>query len=327
MPAEKKAVVMPSRKAKNIYENWKVYSKHGKLMFRCNHFREIPFSILTNDHPPKYIRRKAQWYLTRDLALVKDNEERAIMLTFEAKGDGHSEDDYMVEDRDNICVVCGSADGLTLHHVVPYVYRQWFPLTIKSKSSRDLVLLCKNCHDRYERHAMTYKKNLATKYDLPLEGKGWVRVPENRIARKAATALLRAADKIPPGRLEELKNTVTAFWERKKQDATAVDISDTATSATATLTESAADWKSLNWDHVIQRCSELQDVFQGANFVEHGQGVVQQLRVYKILDNDGRERWPDLEVFIKQWRQHFLDHSKPQYLSERWTVDGEIYTH
>lgn len=62
----------------------------------------------------------------------------------------------MLEDRENHCVVCASQNGLTLHHVVshhlsdcvlalrclsytrtlkvPYVYRQWFPLSIKSKS-------------------------------------------------------------------------------------------------------------------------------------------------------------------------------------------------
>lgn len=67
----------------------------------------------------------------------------------------------MLEDRENHCVVCASQNGLTLHHVVshhlsdcvlalcclsytwtlkvPYVYRQWFPLSIKSKSVRGVA--------------------------------------------------------------------------------------------------------------------------------------------------------------------------------------------
>ncbi|KAI8144253.1 hypothetical protein BJV82DRAFT_608870 [Fennellomyces sp. T-0311] len=267
------------------------------------------YMIIIDCPKEKKNRRKAQWYLTRDLAVAKDNEEHAIMLTFEAKGEGHSAGDYMVEDRENMCVVCASADGLTLHHVVPYVYRQWFPLSIKSKSSRDLLLLCKECHDQYERHATALKKSLATKYELPLEGKGWIRVPENRAARKAATALLHVADKIPSARQDELRSTINTFWEKKKQSEVDGD-----------------DWTKLEWEQVLKKCCELQDLFQGKDFIEHGQGVVQHLATNKSIDNDGKERWPDLEIFIKQWRQHFLDHSKPRYLSERWTVDGSIYT-
>jgi hypothetical protein len=44
-------------------------------------------------------------------------EDKAIQLVFDAKGDGHSEGDYMVEDRANICVSCGSPNALTLHHI------------------------------------------------------------------------------------------------------------------------------------------------------------------------------------------------------------------
>lgn len=96
MPRQKQSVVMPSRKSLTIYENWKVYSLQGKLMFRCN-------------------QKKARWYLDRELAVKRDKEEHAIQLTFEAKGQGHDENDYMIEDRKNICVVCASQAGLTLH--------------------------------------------------------------------------------------------------------------------------------------------------------------------------------------------------------------------
>lgn len=61
--------------------------------------------------------------------MKRDKEEHAIQLTFEAKGQGHDENDYMIEDRKNICVVCASQAGLTLHHVVSpwslYPYDRW----------------------------------------------------------------------------------------------------------------------------------------------------------------------------------------------------------
>ncbi|CAO3628333.1 unnamed protein product [Mucor hiemalis] len=80
MPQVKKEVVMPSKKSNIIYENWKVFSLHRKLMFRCN-------------------EKKAQWYLKKDLAVMMPDEPRSIKFTFEAKGDGHKKDDYMVEDQ------------------------------------------------------------------------------------------------------------------------------------------------------------------------------------------------------------------------------------
>ncbi|KAJ2957005.1 hypothetical protein NQZ79_g7215 [Umbelopsis isabellina] len=79
-----KELLMPSRQ-QVVYDNWKVYSRNDKLMFRCN-------------------KKKVDWYLNRNLAVVLA-EDKAIKLVFEAKGDGHFEGDYMAEDRANICVV------------------------------------------------------------------------------------------------------------------------------------------------------------------------------------------------------------------------------
>ncbi|ORY97921.1 hypothetical protein BCR43DRAFT_490557 [Syncephalastrum racemosum] len=285
MPRTEKAVAMPSRKSNVIYENWTVYSKQGKRMFRCS-------------------LKKADWYLARDLAKRCETEEKAIQLTFEPKGQGHSESDYMMEDRLNQCVACASTKGLTLHHVVPDVYRRCMPLNIKSKSSRDLLLLCKQCHDQYERHAMALKKALAVKYDVPLEGKGWVMVPENRIARKAASALLRpdSVKKIPEARLAELKRAVEAYCQDKEE------------------------WNCLPWDQILVKCCELKDMYPGPEFAEHGQTVVSELMKEELIE-DGHTRWPQLEQFIREWRLHFLKHAQPKYLSSRWGAENEIYTH
>jgi hypothetical protein len=55
--------------------------------------------------------------LHKDLAELVEGSTKAIRLTFEAKGDGHKEGDYMIEDRSNICVSCGASKNLTMHHV------------------------------------------------------------------------------------------------------------------------------------------------------------------------------------------------------------------
>lgn len=83
--------------------------------------------------------------MKRDLAVMLPDEPRSIKLTFEAKGDGHKKDDYMVEDRSNICVSCGTDQHLTIHHVVPEMYRHWMPLVVKSKSVICVYVVHRSC--------------------------------------------------------------------------------------------------------------------------------------------------------------------------------------
>ncbi|KAI8055553.1 uncharacterized protein B0P05DRAFT_581702 [Gilbertella persicaria] len=256
-----KQVVMPSKKSNIIYENWKV--------------------------------KKAQWYLKKNLAVLLP-ESRAIQLTFEAKGDGHQQGDYMVQDRSNTCVACGGNTYLTMHHVVPEMYRHWMPLAVKSKSY---------CHDQYEQKATAFKKQGVARFGISLEGRGWITLPHYKKAKKAASALLRSSDKIPLDRQTVLKDIVVQFWQEEHPDDTTTD-----------------------FDCLLRECSELQDHFKGPDFIEHGQEAIRQLTQQCII-KDNKETWPDLENFIKEWRQHFLDHVQPKHLSPLWTVDASIYTH
>lgn len=180
--------------------------------------------------------------------------------------------------------------------------RHWMPLVIKSKSSRDLLLLCKQCHSDYEIDATTLKKQCAKRFGIPLEGKGWVDLPEHRKARKMASALLRFSDKIPKERQLSLETDIKDFW--KKTFATEI----------------------VNWQETLKECSEFEDHYKGPEYIEHGQDVIQQLTQKCIVNQDGLEFWPDLEDFIKEWRKHFLDHLKPKHMSMLWSVEGEIYT-
>lgn len=56
---------------------------------------------------------------------------------------------------------------------------------------------------------------------------------------------------------------------------------------------------------------QLHHAKNGYNFdsyIPHGKGVVEQLS--------------DIEAFIREWRQHFLDKMKPQFMPNMWKVDG-----
>ncbi|KAG2186970.1 hypothetical protein INT44_003198 [Umbelopsis vinacea] len=277
-----KELPMPSRQ-KDLYDNWKVYSQIDKLMFRCS-------------------KKKADWYLCRNLAALLP-EDKAIKLSFVAKGDGHAEGDYMVEDKANICVSCGTSKALTLHHIIPDMYRKWMPEVIKSKSSRDLVVLCKNCHLKYEQQADKYKECFATEYNMPLEGRGWILTPDNSIVRKAASAVVKYRDGklplIPLDRIQHLHKVVDDWQIEQEMSGTK--------------------------DEVLECALQLTDRHKGDDYVDHGQYVVAQLMENAMVIQNNRTRWPDLEEFVKNWRRHFLKYCDCDYLSDKWSVDADIY--
>lgn len=164
-------------------------------------------------------------------------------------------------------------------------------------------MLCKNCHDDYEQKAIQLKKEGVKRFGIPLEGSGWVYLPEYKRAKKAASALLRSSEKIPQERQEILKAQVLEFWEsydKKTEDASLKEI--------------------------LETCSVLEDHFKGPDYIEHGHSAIQQLMENCIKDEQDQETWPDLEKFIKQWRQHFLDNLKPKFLSPKWSVNNNIYS-
>ncbi|KAL1914950.1 uncharacterized protein VTP21DRAFT_7866 [Calcarisporiella thermophila] len=325
---------MLPKKIPEVYENIRVYSIDGVLMFRCN-------------------RKKADWYLTRGLAY--ESEPDTLQLTFKTKGPGHFDQPYMIEDRINRCVCCGRQDRLTLHHVVPAMYRIHMPESIKSHSSHDILLVCIPCHDAYERHANALKSELVIKYNIPLEGRGWVYVPENGRVRKAATALLRErccdrtssvreskdkelaggfeigeladrrensksndsiainlspkkakVNRIPPARIEELNRVVLEWWQSTQ----------ISKSNSSNIETSVADDNKVGYvpsEEILHRALELKDSFKAPNYISHGEYVIQQLATLE-----------QMEGFVRMWRGHFLEYAKPRYISSLWSVDNPV---
>lgn len=137
---------MKNKRQSKIYGGIEVYSKAGKLMFRCD-------------------EKKRQWYLSRNLA--EAISENAIKLIFDAKGTGEPADILSLEKK-NECVVCGVTDyeRLTPHHIIPREFRVYFPENLKSHSSLFVVCLCVDCHRKYESEfASNVRKQLRLKYN------------------------------------------------------------------------------------------------------------------------------------------------------------------
>ena len=109
-------------KDRKIYGNYQVLSPDGHLMFRCD-------------------EKKANWYIKRNLAEIISNDPLIVKLKFQPKGLGNHNKKYGLSVIENICVVCGSDEFLTRHHVVPTCYRKFFPLEKKSHNFHDVLSL------------------------------------------------------------------------------------------------------------------------------------------------------------------------------------------
>ena len=139
-------------KEHNKNGNNRVFSPSGVLMF------------LTSN-------KRINWYLERNIAeIIEDNGDyKSIRLSFEPHGLGHNGDEFYLNERNNVCVVCGSEnhEKLTKHHVVPYVYRKFFPLELKDRSSYDILIICEDCHHKYETEANRFKYDISKIYGVP----------------------------------------------------------------------------------------------------------------------------------------------------------------
>lgn len=118
---------------RTFYSNVVIISKDGKLLSTISDSR-------------------ANWYLKKNLATEIHppvGYSRAIRLSFKPHSDAEPQT-YDLNISEDKCVLCGKFSDLTLHHVIPYVIRKYFPLTLKSKARQWCVLLCIDCHEKVE---------------------------------------------------------------------------------------------------------------------------------------------------------------------------------
>lgn len=150
--------------------------------------------------------KKAQWYLDRNLAHLVNKEPYTIRLNFEPSGRNGINDPLLMMGKPNICVVCGTDEDLTKHHIVPYSFNKYMPLEYKVDIIRDIFPLCRPCHHRYEQISNKKRIEIA----IHLLGKERVKEVfdshyEHRHVGGAANALLKHGKNIPVHRQQYLK--------------------------------------------------------------------------------------------------------------------------
>ena len=244
-----------------IYGNCQVFSPTGELMFRC-------------------LEKRANWYLKRNLATIISQDPLCIKLNFTPKGKGETLDILKME-RKNKCVVCGLEDLnlLTIHHLVPFVYRQHFPGKRKQHSSLFVVPICRDCHLDYENnHAFQLKKILAEAYSAPFNGTFDI---EKSKTIGMISCLTKYSDRIPEDRKEFLRNKL-------KQNLIDLGIYEN---------DNLSDVVILD---IVKERLEKESKDQIDN--SHGKTVVDRIK--------------DFDEFEKMWAKHFVDNMKPKFMPE-----------
>jgi len=192
------------KRKSDIYGNWLVLHPDGFNMFRCT-------------------TKKADWYLSRGLAKVLLDSPPTMMLTFKPNGHGWRGDSFSLNQKNNECVVCGTnvLSDLTRHHIVPLMYKKYFPKELKIASSHDVVCICRSCHDAYEiEFATQLKQKIAEEYGLEYS----IRVcNEMSKAIRLAKAVCYRKDEIPPTRIEELKVEIATCMGKEKMSPSEIE--------------------------------------------------------------------------------------------------------
>ena len=246
--------------------------------------------------------RKVHWYLEKGIAepiMHPDGRLKGCRLKFEPAGRTHENSEYYTSQKMNQCVICGVDTDLMKHLIVPKLFRMHMPVDVKEHSSHDIVLLCVDCHmscnrddDRYKRRV--FKEVLGR--SNPNMQKLKVDKRALRVTR-AASALLKAGNKIPKARREELLFTIEG-WLKDKGNGPC-DISD----------------------DVLKRLSTLDCTLVNESFVSPAKIVIDL-----IIAGDASlpSRLSTIEAFVKSWRRHFVDTQQPRYLPVGWSISHRV---
>jgi hypothetical protein len=238
------------------YHNISVLHPNGTLMFKAS-------------------QKLISWYLKRDL--IKEIDPNTYQFTFEPNGMGKADEDFFLSDISNICVVCGAEEGLSRHHIVPHCYRRHLN---RSHDHYDILLLCLECHEKYELAADQFRNELSIEYFSPKQGvlpneKHYIKL--RKISSKARI-LLKYQDKVPEARQIEMLEEIKEFLGSQPEK---------------------SDLENLANTYKNER----------EGFVSHGEMVVKKLQTPE-----------EVAGFEERWREHFVTTMNPHFLPDHWEI-------
>lgn len=263
---------IPTRN-KPLYHNCYLQAPDGEILCTCD-------------------RKKAEWYVTKELGEIIESEPFTVRLKFEPSGRALGEvGQYYTQVKINQCVVCGTSNKFIRKNVVPREYRKYFPLVMKAHQSHDILLLCPSCHEISNCHDLQLRRKLADMCDAPLAG------PLTHIRNKhvnnyrklhSAVKALKERTTLPDARRKDLEHYISECTNGQQ------------------VTPSLLDALNKELKNVIISLPNY-DQFKCQ---PHGLKVVQYFQ----------KREGGLVELERMWREHFLLTMKPKYLPNLWSV-------
>lgn len=275
-----------STRTKPLYHNCLMQAPDGELLCTCD-------------------RRKAEWYVQRELGDLVSENPYTVRLRFEPAGRAVDEPGkYYLQAKENICVVCGAKSSFNRKNIVPRDYRKHFPVIMKEHVSHDVLLLCADCHQRSSICDDRLRQELAELCNAPLAGQKngskEIRIESMAEIRKAARALLNSAAKIPPERKQVLEERLLSLLNSLGSEGDSVS-SETPTGPQITeLTQ-----------NLLEEYSNIDISVRNELYCAHGERVVEHFK-----------KTPGgLMQLERRWRENFLHTMRPKHLPQLWSVD------
>ncbi len=280
-----------------IYENCKMLAPDGKQLCYCDN-------------------KKMNWYISRNLAIIINENPPIFKLLFEPNAKGcvdekGEQSDFYISSRKNCCVICGKDNNYMRFHIVPFIYRQFFPENMKSHKSHDVALLCFDCHEKCCKSYEEKKKIIAEKFKVPLnlisdEQKSYKN--EEDFVKKCKVAY-KSWNVIPNESRENLLKKIYELY--------------------IYLIESKFD------DNIIKLFQENNYINTIKSFNDITYDFCNKFKDYKyqIMKNADKknvhgklviEKVKDIREFIREWRMYFVETFKPKFLPKEWSIDHEM---
>lgn len=176
----------------NIFDNCIIQSPDGFDLSRCG-------------------RKKVKWYLDRGLAEQVSDNPIVIRLKFEPSGRRSLNDPFMLSGKPNVCMVCGTNENLTRHHIVPSSFVRHMSIEYKMDVMKDILALCRPCHNIYEDKSQEKRTQMAEALGVDPHKIDYDKVRELQRVSGAAVALINHKNSIPEPRKSKLYSIIYAY--------------------------------------------------------------------------------------------------------------------
>jgi len=270
------------------YENHIMLDPEGKVLCYCD-------------------SKKMTWYIERNLAKIVNNDPPTFQLNFTPKGrDSIGEECINQFYKKNCCIVCEKEDNYLRFNVVPSLYKQFFPDSLRNRGAHDIVLLCFFCMEKANRHYDSMKRNISVKYSIPLIIHQTPLKDTKKISKVISTArsIIKSSE-MPIERKNLMKREVINFIKDKENlQNYPIFFNSVFKNNQVPDSEEGLSNEILNSIKDFDKDNLFNDK-ERKNF--HGKYVV--------------EKVTDFREFINSWRDLFLEIMKPKIIPPNWEED------